>query len=40
MTDFVFILLELVLGIVWSINCSRVDLGMNMVVFLDQYLVY
>ena len=36
MTEFVFILLELVLGIFWSVGCSRVDVGMDMVVFLDR----
>ena len=35
-TDFVFILLKSVLGIFWSVGCSRVDLGMDMVVFLDR----
>ena len=36
MTDFVLILLELLLGIVWSVECSRVDLGIDMVVFLGR----
>ena len=35
-TDFVFILLKLVLDIFWSVGCSRVDLGMDMVVVLDR----
>ena len=35
-TDFVFILLKCVLGIFWSVGCSRVDLGIDVVVFLDR----
>ena len=35
-TDFVLILLELLLGIVRSVECSRVDLGIDMVVFLGR----
>ena len=35
-TDFVFILLKLVLGSFWSVGCSRVDLWMDIVLFWDQ----
>ena len=35
-TDFVFILLKLVLGMFCSVGFSRVDCGMDMVVFLDR----
>ena len=36
MPDFVFILLELVVGILWSVGWSRVGIGMDIVAFLDQ----
>ena len=34
--DFVFILLELVVGILWSVGWSRVGIEMDIVAFLDQ----